>query len=295
MKKITVFTPTFNRAHLLPRLYESLCSQTNKDFIWLVIDDGSSDGTENLIKEWQAENRIQIQYKYKENGGMHTGHNLAYATIETELNVCIDSDDWMPKDAIDLILNRWNSLKDKSNIAGIIGLDADKEGNIIGTKIPDHLVKGSLHDLYHTHNVTGDKKLVLRTDVVRSFPPYPEYEGEKLVPLGILYLMIGKDYDLLYANDIYCIVEYQEDGSSHSILKQYKQSPRGFAYSRKFQIKHIDGITNEIKNYTHLISSSFFSKDISLAFKGVNPLKSILFYPFGILLHIYILLKIKKS
>src|SRR5690554_1440544 len=99
-KTITIFTPTFNRAHLLPRLYQSLCSQTSSDFLWLVIDDGSSDGTDELVKEWQEENKIAIEYHFKENGGMHTGHNLAYQVIDTELNVCIDSDDYMPEDAV---------------------------------------------------------------------------------------------------------------------------------------------------------------------------------------------------
>ncbi|HTO36348.1 MAG TPA: glycosyltransferase family A protein [Flavobacterium sp.] len=254
MKTITVFTPTFNRAHLLPRLYKSLCRQTNQDFIWLVIDDGSSDNTKELVQEWIEENKIEIQYHYKENGGMHTGHNLAYANIETELNVCIDSDDFMPKDAIDRILKKWNSIPDKSKIGGIIGLDADKEGNIIGTGIPEDLKKGSLHDLYERHQVKGDKKLVLRTDIVKLYPPYPEFKGEKLVPLGILYLMMGRDYDFVYSNEIYCIVEYQIEGSSASILKQYSQSPRGFAYSRKVQISYLKDIRNQIKNYVHLIS-----------------------------------------
>lgn len=293
MKTITVFTPTYNRAKLLPRLYESLCSQSSKNFIWLIIDDGSSDGTDILVKQWQSENRIEINYQYKENGGMHTGHNLAYRTIKTELNVCIDSDDYMPKDAIELILKTWEAVIDKTFIAGIIGLDADKDGKIIGTKIPQHLNQGILHDLYYKHNVTGDKKVVLRTDIVSKYPAYPEYEGEKLVPLGILYLMIGKDYIFQYSNDIYCIVEYQEGGSSDSILRQYKQSPKGFAYSRKIQIKYNKGIKKQLSFYTHLISSSIYAKDVSIAFKDVNPLKSLLMFPFGLLLHGYISIKTK--
>ena len=294
MKRITVFTPTYNRAYLLPRLYESLCRQTSKDFLWLVIDDGSSDNTEQLVKKWQSEGSIEIQYHYKENGGMHTGHNYAYKIIETELNVCIDSDDYMPGDAVNKIILKWDSLENKSNIAGIIGLDADKEGKIIGTKIPENLMKGSLHDLYHRYAVTGDKKIVLRTDIVKEYPYYPEYENEKLVPLGILYLMIGKDYDCIYTNEVYCIVEYQEEGSTHSIFQQYKQSPRGFAYSRKIQIRYLESFSNQIKNYAHLISASLFAKDLSIAFKGVNPLKTILLYPAGILLHLYLLQKLKS-
>lgn len=294
MKTITVFTPTFNRAYLLPRLYESLCRQSSQDFIWLVIDDGSTDNTKELIEKWKLENKIQIQYHYKENGGMHTGHNAAYRLIKTELNVCIDSDDYMPDDAIEKIMKEWNNIADKSNIAGIIGLDADKNGEIIGTKIPENLTKGSLMDLYNKHKVKGDKKLVLRTDIVREYPEYPEYEGEKLVPLGILYMMMGKDYDFIYSNEVYCIVEYQAEGSSHTIFKQYKQSPRGFAYARKIHIKYADNIKNKVKGYLHLISSALFAKDIQLAFREVNPFISLLLLPFGLLLNLFIRVKIKN-
>lgn len=293
MKTITVFTPTFNRAYLLPRLYESLCRQSSQDFIWLVIDDGSTDNTKELVEKWKLENKIQIQYHYKENGGMHTGHNAAYRLIKTELNVCIDSDDYMPDDAIEKIMKEWDNIADKSNIAGIIGLDADKNGEIIGTKIPENLTKGSLMDLYNKYKVKGDKKLVLRTDIVREYPEYPEYEGEKLVPLGILYMMMGKDYDFVYKNEVYCIVEYQEEGSSHTIFKQYKQSPRGFAYARKIHIKYADNIKNKVKGYLHLISSALFAKDIQLAFKEVNPFMSLILLPFGLLLNLFIRLKIK--
>ncbi len=294
MKSLTVFTPTYNRAHLLPRLYESLCRQSCGDFLWMIIDDGSVDNTKELVQAWRDENKIQIEYHYKENGGMHTGHNAAYRLIKTELNVCTDSDDYMPDDAIEKIMKEWNNIADKSNIAGIIGLDADKNGEIIGTKIPENLTKGSLMDLYNKYKVKGDKKLVLRTDIVREYPEYPEYEGEKLVPLGILYMMMGKDYDFVYKNEVYCIVEYQEEGSSHTIFKQYKQSPRGFAYARKIHIKFAHNLKDKLKAYVHLISSSIFANDIRLAFREVNPFISLLLLPFGLLLNLFIRVKIKN-
>src|SRR5690606_35774747 len=99
MKTITVFTPTYNRAHLLPRLYESLCRQTSKDFLWLVIDDGSVDNTKEIVQSWIKENIIQIEYHFKENGGMHTGHNMAIKNIKTELCMCVDSDDYLLDDS----------------------------------------------------------------------------------------------------------------------------------------------------------------------------------------------------
>jgi len=290
MKTITVFTPTFNRAHLLPRLYNSLCKQTSSDFLWLIIDDGSSDGTQELVKQWQVENIVQIEYQFKENGGMHTGHNVAYACIKTELNVCIDSDDYMPEYAVEKMVQFWSSLEDKHNYSGFVGLDITEDGTIIGTKFPNNLKSGSYLDLYK--KITGDKKFVLVTEEVRKYPPYPMYEDEKLVPLGILYMMMGEAKDFAVTNDVYCVVEYQEDGSSNSIFNQYRQSPKGFAYARKEIIRIDKSVTRQVKMYLHLISSSFFAKDLSLAFKKVNPVKTFLLYPFGIVFHLYILIKI---
>ena len=118
MIRLTVFTPAYNRAHTLPRTYESLCNQKCKDFCWLIIDDGSTDDTEQLVKGWmEKDNGFEIQYIYKENGGMHTAHNTAYENIITELNVCIDSDDCMAKDGVAKILKKWDEVKD-SGYAG---------------------------------------------------------------------------------------------------------------------------------------------------------------------------------
>ena len=103
MAIITVFTPTYNRAYTLHKCYESLKRQTNKNFIWLIIDDGSSDNTKDLVKEWIEENKISIKYIYQDNKGMHGAHNTAYENITTELNICIDSDDYMPEDSIEKI------------------------------------------------------------------------------------------------------------------------------------------------------------------------------------------------
>ena len=105
---LTVFTPAYNRAHTLPRTYESLCKQSRKDFVWLIVDDGSRDNTRELVEEWQRrDNGFKIRYIYKENGGMHTAHNEAYRNIDTVLNVCIDSDDFLENIFI-LFPNFWN-------------------------------------------------------------------------------------------------------------------------------------------------------------------------------------------
>lgn len=293
MKTLTIFTPTFNRAHLLPRLYESLKNQTCKAFIWLIIDDGSSDQTDELVKEWQTEGKIEIQYHYKKNGGMHTGHNAAYRLMQTELNVCIDSDDYMPDNAVEKILKCWESVEDKNKVSGIVGLDAQKNGKVIGSEMPADIKQGSYHDLYTKYKASGDKKFVLKTEEVKKYPLYPEYENEKLVPLGILYIMMGEDRPFIFLNEVICTVEYQEEGSSNTILKQYFQSPRGFAYARKIRLRYSSSTKDILKNCLHLSALFFITNDFKLTWND-NPYKllTVLLFPMGFIFHTY--LKSKK-
>ena len=174
MALLTIFTPAYNRAHTLPRTYEILQKQECKDFIWLIVDDGSTDGTADLVKSWQKEeNGFEIQYIYKENGGMHTAHNTAYENICTELNVCIDSDDKMAPGAIGKIKQTWEKVREKG-YAGLIALDADFSGNVIGKGFPDGMRDTTLGGYYAAGGL-GDKKLIYRTDVINSVPPYPVF------------------------------------------------------------------------------------------------------------------------
>ncbi|MEW7278527.1 glycosyltransferase family A protein [Aquimarina sp. 2201CG1-2-11] len=293
MKTITVFTPTYNRAYCLDQCYQSLIRQTNQDFVWLIIDDGSTDNTKTLVQSWIDENSIDIIYHYQANQGMHGGHNAAYRLIETTLNVCIDSDDYMPDDAIQKILIHWETIKDKPHFAGIAGLDANIKGDIIGTPIPDHVKETTLYDIYHTHKVLGDKKLVYRTEVVKKYPAYPIFEGERFVPLGYLYQLIDQDYKLLPVNEVFCIVEYLQDGSSMNMLKQYRRHPNGFAFSRKSRMKLGRGFKEKFKNAIHYVSSSMFVKNIAFLKESPQKLITILAIPFGVALNIYIRIKTK--
>ncbi|WP_299252437.1 glycosyltransferase family 2 protein [uncultured Aquimarina sp.] len=295
MKTITVFTPTYNRAYCLDQCYQSYIRQTNQDFTWLIIDDGSSDNTKELVSSWIDENKIDIQYHYQENQGMHGGHNAAYRLINTTLNVCIDSDDFMPDDAIEKILFNWEIIKDKQELAGLVGLDADKKGAIIGTKIPDSLKEVTLYNIYNRYGVKGDKKLVLRTDVVKKYPAYPIFEGERFVPLGYLYQLIDQDYKLFPVNEVFCIVEYMEDGSSMNILKQYRRHPRGFAFSRKSRMKLAENFKDRFKNAIHYVSSSIFIKNGAFVNESPKKITTILAIPLGILLNLYIRFKTKNE
>lgn len=287
MKKITVFTPTYNRAYCLHQVYESLCRQTSSDFLWLIIDDGSSDTTKELVNSWIKENKVEINYIYQNNLGMHGGYNTAYDNITTELNVCIDSDDFLTDDCIEKIVTFWNK-NGSDNYAGLVGLDATFDGKILGKEMPAGVKSATLEDLYYKHKINGDKKLVYRTEVVKKYPRHPIFPNESFVPLGTLYLQIDKDYELLLFNEILCLVEYLPDGSSRNIFKQYRRHPNGFRHARKIEMQFSSYFKVRFKAAIHYVSSSIQLKEFNF-FKN-NPFYLLTFFaiPFGVLLNLYI-------
>lgn len=289
-KTLTIFTPAYNRAHTLHRCYESLRKQSCKDFVWLIIDDGSTDNTADLVKKWQNEtNDFEIKYIYKSNGGMHTAHNTAYENIDTELNVCIDSDDCMADDAVKKIIDFWKE-NGSDKYAGIVGLDADFNNGIIGEKFDDPLKSTTLSG-YYRNGGKGDKKLVYRTDVINKYPPYPVFEGEKYVSLGYKYLLCDQDYELLVLNEILCNVEYQEDGSSMNMYKQYLRNPKGFAFMRKVDMLYNKTFKENVKTCIHYVSSSIISHNSNFIKESPKKVLTILAIPFGIVLTAYIKIK----
>jgi glycosyltransferase involved in cell wall biosynthesis len=288
---LTVFTPTYNRAYTLHKCYESLKNQTNKDFIWLIIDDGSSDNTEDLVSSWMKENIISIRYHQQTNQGMHGAHNTAYNLIDTELNICIDSDDYMPSDAVEKIVSFWIE-NGREDLGGIVGLDCNNNGEVIGTELPRGIKTSTLFDLYHKYGVKGDKKLVYKTKLTKKYP-YPIYHNEKLVPLSYKYFMLDQECELLLMNEPLCCVEYLPDGSSMNILKQYQTSPNGFRFYRMEMMKLPNApLRFKFKQAIHYVSCSIFSKSGSTLGDSPKKLMTIFALPFGILLNRYILTKI---
>lgn len=292
-ERLTIFTPAFNRAHTLPRAFEALKKQSDKRFIWLVVDDGSTDNTKEVVESFQKEScGFEIQYVYKKNGGMHTAHNLAYRLIKTELNTCVDSDDMLGEEAVKKILDFWDENGSKA-YAGIVGLDSDFNGKILGKGFPPELKKTTLGGYYRSGG-SGDKKLVLRTDVVKKYPPYPEYEGEKLVPLGSLYALIDRDFELLVLDEVLCRVEYQPDGSGATIFRQYRQSPRGFMYARIIRMKYAESFKEAASGAIHYVSSCIFAKERHILQKSPKKLFTFFCLLPGVLLNLYIRFKTKE-
>ena len=286
--KITVFTPTYNRAYTLGRCYESIKKQDNNDFLWLIIDDGSTDNTRELVEGWKKENnKFEIQYIFKKNGGMHTAHNVAFDNIHTELCVCIDSDDALAENAINNILSFWEKNK-ADDLAGFAGLDAFFDGTLFGRDLSD--VDGQVVPFEELRS-RGDKKYVFRSDIVKKYPRYPVFEGENLVPLGTLYYEIDQRYHFLAYNKILANIEYMEDGSTRNIFKQYIRSPRGFAYSRQVYLKYAKGFKKRMKLSLHYVSSCLLSKGKVKIMDSSDKCLAVLAIPGGLLLAGYILLK----
>lgn len=275
MATLTIFTPAYNRVHTLPRTYESLCRQTCKDFIWLIVDDGSTDGTAELVHKWQsASNGFEIQYIYKENGGLHTAYNAAIAELSTELAMCIDSDDWLTDKAIEKILLKW-AADGNDCVAGIEALDCYSNGEIIGDMLPEQRTVNLIDLLvgkYHIKN--GDRKPIVRSDLYKAVAPMPTLNKEKNFNPHYMHLQISMKYDFLVMNEPVCVVEYQPDGMSRNIFKQYFDSPNSFAQLRRLCMQFQDApLLFKVKNAIHYDSSCILAGRVqSILKESSSPL-----------------------
>ena len=293
MKKLTVFTPTYNRAYCLGDLYRSLCCQSSTDFLWLVIDDGSTDNTKSLIEEWREAGTIEIKYIYKENGGMHTAHNLAYDNIDTHLNICIDSDDQMTNDAVALINAFWDKNK-ADQYAGILGLDIYKDGRIVSTKkLPENIAAGKYYTLAGKYGLQGDIKFVYVTEIIKKYMPYPVFDGEIFTPLGYKYLLVDYDYEMLFLNEPLCIVDYRTDGNSHNLIKQYFRNPQGFLEERKVRMSKSYTLGERFKNTVHFVTGQLILKKYQFWSDSTNKPLTLLAMPAGLLYYFYLQYKLK--
>lgn len=294
--QLTVFTPAYNRAALLGRCFESMKRQTRKDFIWLIIDDGSTDNTRETVAAWMKEPLdFQLRYIYKENGGLHTAYNEAIANIDTELCVCIDSDDFMPDDAVEKILDFWAN-HGSEEVAGIVGLDYMLDGTCLGDPLPNQK-RVNLIDLlagkYPIRNL--DRTNVVRTELYKRFAPMPSFPGEKNFNPHYMHLQISREYDFLVLNENLRFMEYQPDGMTSNILRQYRNSPRSFAETRNLYLSFPGtGWKFRFRHAMHYVSSSIFAGNKN--FIKESPAKGMTVAALlpGIALTCYILFKTRR-
>lgn len=221
---ITVFTPTYNRAHLLPRLYESLKAQTFHDFEWLIVDDGSSDDTETVVKGFLKDGILNIRYICQANGGKHRAINRGVSDAMGELFFIADSDDYLPNSSLATINDYYQRVKNDMTIGGICGLDMSPAGKIIGSGLPLEEIMCNSLELRMKYRVTGDLKEVFYTHVMKEFP-FPEFDGEKFCPEALVWNRISQKYKLLFFNEPIYVAEYQPEGITAGITVARMNSP----------------------------------------------------------------------
>ncbi|PHV70153.1 LPS biosynthesis protein [Sporanaerobium hydrogeniformans] len=227
--KITVFTPTYNRQRFLKRLYESLCTQTYSDFEWLIVDDGSTDSTEEYIKKLiKSCDKFTINYIKQPNGGKHRAINKGIHMAKGELFLIVDSDDYLTNQALEKVVYWENTLKnEKVKFSGISGLRVKETGELIGTTF-NGMYKDTTYIERTKYGITGDKSEVFYTEVMRKYP-FPEFEGEKFLTEAVVWNRMAVDgYLMRWTNEPFYICEYREDGLTHQGQEKNKNNFEGF-------------------------------------------------------------------
>lgn len=234
---ITVFTPTYNRKKELENLYMSLVNQTDNDFEWLIVDDGSNDDTKRFISKLKKENKINIKYIYKENGGKQSAYNKGLEEANGDIFLCIDSDDILDKKAIKTIKFDFKRLsKNSAGFAYVQGY-IEENSKIIGTDFGD-LENAYYYDIYGKYGVKGDKLIVLKTEIAKEYS-FPIIEGEKFVPEALVFNRIAKKYKFNLSNKVLAYKDYLPGGYSDNYFNLVKRNPKGntLYFKEKYNIE----------------------------------------------------------
>lgn len=213
--RFTVFTPTYNRATLLPRLYESLKRQTFRDFEWLIIDDGSTDATPELVEGWLREAPFALRYLRQSNRGKHVAFNHAAWEARGELLLCVDSDDECLPTALERFAKHWADIQslppaEAATFSGVTVLCQDQYGRLVGERFPRDIVDSDSNEMQHRFKTTGEKWGFHQTEVFREFP-FPEFKNHAFVPESVVWNAMGRRYKTRYVNEV-LRVYWQHDG-----------------------------------------------------------------------------------
>lgn len=198
----TVFTPTYNRRHTLPAVFESLLAQTYRDFEWLIVDDGSMDGTEDLVASWKTRAWFPIRYLYQKNSGKHIAMNVAAREACGDLFLTLDSDDTCVPEALARLKHHWDAIPDaqRMRFSAVTALYVDEGGQVVGDRFPKDVLDSDSLELCYRYKVRGEKWGFQRTDVLRQFP-FPSLPGVSFIPEGLIWNAIARCYKTRYINE----------------------------------------------------------------------------------------------
>lgn len=279
---ITIFTPTYNRAHLLERLYKNLCEQEYQNFEWLIIDDGSTDNTREIIENYKREGKLNIQYFYKENGGKHTAINFGLEKAQSDIFFLLDSDDFLEKSATKVVAEKWDVIRNTPSLCGIVGLSKFLNKEVRTDAFPEDDWVVSFTDIYFKYKILGDKPVAFKTSVMKEFP-FPDKKGIHFVFEAVSWHEMSKKYNVLAVNDLLQYKEYTEDGITRNTYK--KDYVKGLAFSFFHLVKNrtypfAKYPHHFLWNYIHLAINSLLSGEsyfnqLSL----IDKIIYLMFYP----------------
>lgn len=255
---ITIFTPTYNRENTLPKLYESLKEQTDKDFEWLIVDDGSKDNTKEIINGFIKEKLVNIRYFYQENGGKQRAVNRGVKEACGEYFFIVDSDDYLSDDAAYMIKKYTVSLPE--NFGGMVFKKiniAQKEDKKTENNFTENYIDSNPIDIVYKHHLYGDKGEIFKTEVLKEFP-FPEIQGEKFVPEGYIWNRIGKKYSLRYIDYGIYFFEYLEDGYTKNFKRDLRKNPKGFSLYYRDMISYNIPLSAKIKFFIRYLQTKLY-------------------------------------
>lgn len=284
--KITVFTPTYNRASTLPRCYQSLCRQSYKNFVWLIVDDGSTDNTHALVSDWIAENKIEIKYIYQENGGKYRAVNTGVLNCDTAVFSFLDSDDYYLDDTLEKFIEYYHEIKNNPKVAGIMGRRGYDAQTIIGNpNLPSDKFIANYDTIVRKYRFSGDTCRMYKTEILRNYL-YPE-TNDKFIPENVMLGRIDQSYDLYIINKIMSISNYREDGYTMSGRKLYLKNKHGYFLGLNQKLVARRGLKDMFfSTILYTLWWWCFGKEIGRV-KCLNPLRVALFMPFSIICYIF--------
>ena len=278
---ITVFTPTYNRAGNLSKLYESLLAQKNKDFEWLIVDDGSTDGTKEVVEEFIGEKKVDIRYIYKENGGKHTALNIGMHSAKREYFVCIDSDDYLEEDAIDSIIECVNRIRPDGIIA--YKRELGKDG-IIGDEFPKGMTYSTLFDLTSYYSCNGDKTLIHRTELLE--PIYiPEPKCVKFFPEAYVFDRFDEKHRSFLLRKSICVCEYLDDGYSSNYRKLLINNAVSFKWSNGERIDMPCKFKQRFISAFRYDAYSMLARSKEGKYRGKHKAMLVIAFPVGLIIY----------
>ena len=264
----TVFTPAYNRARTLPRVYESLQRQTFRDFEWLVLDDGSTDATRELVARWRAESSFPIRYIFQENQGKPAAFNHGVRQAQGQLFLTLDSDDGCVPEALERFKYHWDSIpeQEKTGFSAVTVLCKDQNGNLIGDKFPRDVLDSDTIEVTFKFGVTGEKWGFQRTDVLKQFP-FPSVPNAKFISESVVWFALSRKYKTRYVNEALRI-SYFADGADDHLSTLSPAVLPGRAYLHRF-------VLNELIDWLYRTPKSLFRSAINFSRysfgSGVGP------------------------